>query len=928
MMRSAAENKLIDLNLNTNSGIAHASASESRLLVFFLNALYATAIFVFALGLRYWFNFIDVHINCASSCDASEYLRDAMNISRCLSRLDVASIYNCLLCLIGLASPTVQTTVQSLFAPLKEMSISGPVFPLFLAFSGAGQELAASFHTKYAGQLLSQTVLSSLSCVLIFVIGWKAWDRHVGLVSGLISAVYPAFIINSGRLYSETFSTFLICLIASLVVWQIASKKTTSVLVFVLGIALAALQLTRSLMGVLTGAILLVSIFQSGMRRQLVPLLLGLAVILLPWMALQKLAFNKIDFVVNRAGHYNVFVGNNVDSQGWLSYPYPDGRGIEKKSFNQLLLESYQRSPSRWLKLLLDKSARLFKFPWNDFRTSIASADFAYQVLIHQTILAFGFVGAVLALVTNIGSTEPAKEQINARLFLIGLVALHLFYLLFITVPRYNLTSMPFIILFAAGGLMGCLRLFTLAPRNTLRYALPVTIVGFLLIIRLDVLNILYSIGIAQNINVGLLLEFFIKLAVCTLFCTALGMAVRYSSGNRFLARSTCAILGLLVAVCASLPCRANGRIGEFGTVLDRSGERITQTVELPGQNNLDSKHCYLMIDSDGVNDLQNGVSVLANGKLLDGPIIPGLALIQKDEAFKIVDQTRLLLESEYIFDSLTQAAGKANADLRQWFFIPLSADILDEHHLTIEIVKTADTKSKFFGSFSNKQIPSENLYSWEKAFYGVENDRGLTDPRYDTKFQQVEGVSEHQIVDAQARLAVDSKVTKPDSNKTNYFIRLLAPKNIVNAENTNIDIGTIPAAHLTRSHSSSTNEFKLGDIGQNRLWLVRVTGNLKSDQMDSPAINLRLCSKQGEHTYLTYDSPWARRNFNVSDGYKPFDFVCPVDPKMIPGTLSNLELELRTDNSVDSGSVDFQNIKVSILAIPKNPLSDQYAIY
>src|ERR1700722_3996793 len=100
-----------------------------------MNMKYFTLIFALALIIRIWFNWFDPHINTAFSCDAAEYLRDAQNLALCGQKLfcdNNQSSFACLKVLNGQASLSDTNAIKSLLAPLKEMSISGPVFPLFL----------------------------------------------------------------------------------------------------------------------------------------------------------------------------------------------------------------------------------------------------------------------------------------------------------------------------------------------------------------------------------------------------------------------------------------------------------------------------------------------------------------------------------------------------------------------------------------------------------------------------------------------------------------------------------------------------------------------------------------------------------------------------------------------------------------------------
>ena len=126
---------------------------------------------------------------------------------------------------------------------------------------------------------------------------------------------------------------------------------------------------------------------------------------------------------------------------------------------------------------MADKPARLFKFPWNDFKQPIGIFGQVEQVLVHQLIILAAMLGLVFSFAVK--PQLPAdRQRLFSRLFLLFLLALHCLYMLFITVPRYNLTAMPVLILFAACGLVTALSSATtlkapyLVPAAVLTYSI------------------------------------------------------------------------------------------------------------------------------------------------------------------------------------------------------------------------------------------------------------------------------------------------------------------------------------------------------------------------------------------------------------------------------------------------------------------------
>ncbi len=91
-------------------------------------------IFLLAFAVRIWFNFFDVHANAAFAFDASEYLRDAQNLNLVLNKLLIEQpnyLWLSVKAASSLASINEVNQIKDIFAPLREMSIAGPVFPTF-----------------------------------------------------------------------------------------------------------------------------------------------------------------------------------------------------------------------------------------------------------------------------------------------------------------------------------------------------------------------------------------------------------------------------------------------------------------------------------------------------------------------------------------------------------------------------------------------------------------------------------------------------------------------------------------------------------------------------------------------------------------------------------------------------------------------------
>ncbi len=692
-----------------------------------LNLLY---LFIAALAIRLWFNFGTEHVNAAAASDASEYLRYAT----ALSKLSWGALS---------------------FGPeWKEFVITGPAFPFFLWLcSFATFSPVNSQHLDV--YLVAQSAISALTALLIAVIGKNIWNKKVGLVGGYIAAFYPAFIINSGRLYSETFATFIeVAALAILTTSKLQEQKYKYAL---LGALLVVLQLTRSSM-ILFSAACIVLAFIAGAQASslskinwrsaitnLAIVLLGSLAVLAPWLWFEKTAFDKVSLVVDRVGHYNLFVGTNSTIQGFLSYPYPDGRGIEKKSFFTLVKEAYKTSPNRFIKLMLDKPARLYKFPWNDFRTPIGPIKMAGQVAFHQIILLLAIIGLGLGLIFS-----PKEKHILGKTAVIGALAINLPFLAFITVPRYNLMAMPSLILLAAAGVCA---LISILRENKLARAPKIVAASalFLFVFLRDDLRAPFGAGDSSATalyfvqGTDLLTRSLIATIALMILLGGLWLCVNLLAKQSTKAGATghifVALLSIALLPLTLFPQRANGRMKEGILSLSRPGEQINGKIPITNLVALQEKReWFLLVDSDLGQLPRENFNIALNGSKVIAPAMPSIAALDNWHYLKHHKPGQAYLECTYIFDCLSSVANLNNSELRQWFVIPVSAEqralITKQKVAEISISQNSSTPSNFFSAAEHTKhknvIPSRAVYSWEKAFYGVENDQGLTCPRYD----------------------------------------------------------------------------------------------------------------------------------------------------------------------------------------------------
>jgi 4-amino-4-deoxy-L-arabinose transferase-like glycosyltransferase len=883
------------------------------------------SVFSLTVLLSLWFNFGTQHINCINSCDASEYIRDANGLITALQSPPPVWLGAVIQCL-GLEA---RGAVAPQFAGLGELVKGGPIFPAFIALSF----IASGTHSDYA-PVFFQCILSAIAAVLVAATAERAYTRQAGWIAGVIFALYPGFIVNTGRLYSESFGVFLFACVLYLAMREFEGKNSLRHL-FWLGFALICLQLTRSTMTVLTLTMLPICWCQQPREQRLkgtLVLLAGMLSVLVPWAVLQQAALGKASLVVDRTGNYNYFIGNNQKGQGWLTFPYPDGANVEKKSLEYLTEKAVTDSPSKWAKLAFDKPVRLFKFPWNDWRVPIGPVSPSMQVMFHQLVLALCFLGIPLSFATIGDATPGTRQKAWQRGFLLGLLLMSLSYLSFITCPRYNLLAMPLVILFAAAAVSSLAQLSGQRMRQV--GALSVTLIALFFVARLTMMPYIVAAGIKPAL--ALILICSIK-AVFLIASVAAAFALLQSlSGKQTVAKVLTVVLAIVVLPFVCLPLRAHGRAFEWKCPFTAAGQRIEQMIPLAPRSlaELSSRQCYLLIDGNGTRSLTPGCTIEVNGVKVDGPVIPGLDAVQDFSQLKRVSNGNIFFEGEYIFDCMSLLAGRSNSDLRQWLLVPVPAAAFAPTHgvlpsaLHVVLQRTAadtnavvDRQAAIFGSYrsgdSKDPVPTVNSYSWEKAFYGVENDNDLTDPRLD----DWRTVAADRFVD---------RDLSPDSGKQSgaYSIHLLVPPRATGSEFKLLQRVQTPFVKQANGQSGS-EVLQLPAYGPGDLWAVRIS---------CPAVpkdtKLRVTigsDKDGRQ--VIYSPRWFPRKVGV-DHADSFDYCFLLAPGELPGKLNFLRVNYVSngrDDAANTTEYDCQAsaaMMLSIWRLPAKPLVPGYQVF
>lgn len=945
-----------------------------------------SAIFVAAFAARWIFNFVFEHTNNFASCDAYEYIQNAQLLID-MKNFNAAFWGAAWSCLGGHGAATDWTLVRNTLAPMKDFYISGPVFPAFLAITAllgglgsniaqANQSITAIWPTLITGNIF----VSALTCVMIAATASESFNKKTGILAGWLAVFYPAFIVNSGRLYSETFATCLLTAITYLTVRGFRQGGNSVPLIFVSGFLCAALQLTRSIMVALSLVLAPLTILQKYGQNKfsaktlmksfvwILPLLLGFSLIAIPWLGFQKLAFGTGGLVVDRVGRYNFFIGNNIDIQGWLSYPYPDGRGVESRSFGDLAVSAVKKNPVRWTRLMLDKPLRLFKYPWNDFRTAIGPFTFHSQILYHQLVVLFGMLGLAFAAFTSLAQ-QVSRREVFCRTFLFGLLAFHCVYFSFITVPRYNLSSIPEFIIFAAAAITLLGSMLKRMPWRGLGAGILLSALSLFVLEQIDCPSLIDSISQFANnwsFQTSWALAAFLRTACLLLLAVLVFSLIGKMQGYKPISKwiSACALFAILPLFV--IPERANGRVGEWSEQISR-GRSIKQTIymDLKETQLLAGQSVFLLIDTQGVRQRADGLQVTINGQQPAGPVLPSLCFAESFERFLETSPGHVEREGERMWSSLSYSADMSNLDQRQWMMIEIPQSSIskaresaassgsDRLAFDVELVNKSDSPLQVFGNsiLSSKEhmLPSVSDYSWEKAFYGVENPRGLTDTRYDIKVPlknrqtyktDLSTAIGHQrgafnialLISPPPVAAVASKSDQPalqTAGQTSKGQVLSLPRI------SSIEASSSKPASLKLALAKSSAVPVAANVSNQSLWIMHIKGKSRVLAANSGLATIGVSFKflKPDGTVFSYDPPWIPLHVGsgVAGVAEDFELVVPVKPLIDGAKVQDVSVNFSVQprgpaysnlpRSADGSKVEFSKLEMSILELPNNPL-------
>lgn len=325
---------------------------------------------------------------------------------------------------------------------------------------------------------LFQIILGSFSCVLIFLLAKKVFNRTVGILSGVIASFYAMLVFYDAQLLIPTLIVFLDLVLIGLLLRTAEKPKPSNW--FLCGTVLGLSAIARPNILVFIPFILLWMFFQF--RNKMLPkailtrwiiLCAGVLLFVSP-VTLRNYLVGKDFVLIAWQGGYNFYLGNNpnafgwsatapeIDKDWWGGYYDAINRAEEEKGTklkpSQISDFWYKKGagfilsqPVSWLKLTLRKTSYFWKgFEIGNNQNIYLYKDFSsvFDLLLGKFIVYFPFgLVAPLSLLGLFVCLKDLRKYLLLYLFILSYSAS---IIIFFVCSRYRMPVIPFLIMFSS----------------------------------------------------------------------------------------------------------------------------------------------------------------------------------------------------------------------------------------------------------------------------------------------------------------------------------------------------------------------------------------------------------------------------------------------------------------------------------------------
>jgi tetratricopeptide (TPR) repeat protein len=353
-----------------------------------------------------------------------------------------------------------------------EPFFKGPLYVYLLAF------LYKIFGHNYYLPRFLQIILGSLSCVFVFLIAKKLFNKTVGIVSGIIAVFYATFIFYDGELMIESLIIFLDLVLIYLLIHS--SEKSNLKRWLGCGVVLGLSAIARPTILIFVPFVLVWMLFAFKVKLESKAILsrwlvfcLGVLLLVFP-VTLRNLVVGKDLVLIGWQGGHNFYLGNNPEASGWSVTAaqidvtwwggYNDAVQIAQEETGRRLKPSqisrfwYKKgfdfiltSPLRWIGLMANKVVYFWKgFEIPNDKNFYFYRDFSslFNLLLTKSplYLPFGLIGPFSILGMAVG-LKKWKKYLLVYLFVLSYT---ISVVIFFVCSRFRMPVIPLLIMFGS----------------------------------------------------------------------------------------------------------------------------------------------------------------------------------------------------------------------------------------------------------------------------------------------------------------------------------------------------------------------------------------------------------------------------------------------------------------------------------------------
>lgn len=309
-----------------------------------------------------------------------------------------------------------------------------------------------------------EALISSLTCIVIYYIGKTVLNKKIGIISSLIAALYPTFIIYSGSLNTETLFIFLFTLsiIGILKIHEDPSAKN----ILIAGVSFGLAILVRpAILGLIPFILIWMLLSSKDRKRDLIKFIaifLIAITVVSPW-TIRNYNVHHEFVLVSTNGGVNFWIGNNREATGTYKWTNMTNNPIINISDEikrdrigyEKGLEFIKENPHIFLILTLKKFAHFWRFELNFFTLYFGECfinpipKWLFMVLAPLTVLPF----IILLPLAIFGIIFYQKWDRKAYLLILLIFYYILIHSIVFASSRYHLQITPYLIIFAAYGI-------------------------------------------------------------------------------------------------------------------------------------------------------------------------------------------------------------------------------------------------------------------------------------------------------------------------------------------------------------------------------------------------------------------------------------------------------------------------------------------